>query len=640
MKSRYQKSLMLALSLCWAMVTLSQEDTMAIQKNPRSYSPAAAITHPVNVYFGDTHLHTNLSVDAYGYGNKRLGPDEAYRFAKGEVITAHNGMQARLSRPLDFLVIADHAENMGVMQGLESENSDLLATESGRRWHKTLKEVQLSASSSDGFDYVNKQSKDMIYDQLKTVVGSESFKKSVWNNVSSIADNHNESGKFTALIGYEWTGPSHIHRVIIFKDGADKTVKLPPFSNLDSSNPEDLWAHLSRYEEITGGQVLAIPHNGNLTMGNMFKLEDSYGQPFSVDYAKMRARWEPLVEVTQTKGDSETHPLLSPEDEFADYETWEGYVPEKVDKSLFQFEYTRSSLKKGLAVQSNLGINPFKFGMIGSTDAHTSLSAVAEDNFYGLVSTNEPKPSRAYGEIVPKYWNRKGVSASGYAAVWAQENTRDSLFAAMKRKEVYATTGPRMKVRFFGGWNYDAADAFRADLATIGYNKGVPMGGDLTNAPIGMSPNFLIRAVRDPNGANLDRVQIIKGWRTASGELEEKVYDVALSDGRKVRWNGKVKPVGSTVDIKDASYSNSIGDPELAVVWTDPDFNPDEFAFYYVRVLEIPTPRWTAYDAKFFGLKDLPNEIPMVTQERAYTSPIWFSPSVMLDGTEFEITPN
>lgn len=302
-----------------------------------------------------------------------------------------------------------------------------------------------------------------------------------------------------------------------------------------------------------------------------------------------------------------------------------------------QFEYARSGLKLGLSEQGKIGVNPFKFGMIGSTDSHITLSSAIESNFLGIAGGTEPYESRVMGSAwgkaagskpPPKGLEAWGINAAGYAAVWAQENTRESLFAAMKRKEVYASTGPRMTVRFFGGWDYQTEDAYSPSLASIGYEKGVPMGGDLTQAPSKQSPNFLIRAVKDPDGANLDRVQVIKGWHDSKGGLHEKIYNVALSDDRKENRLGKVKSVGNTVDIANASYSNTIGDPELAVVWTDPDFSKDELAFYYVRVLEIPTPRWTAYDAKYFGLKDLPEEVPMITQERAYTSPIWFSPTV------------
>lgn len=581
------------------------------------YSPNIGQDYPGNVFWGDTHLHTNLSVDANGLGNKNLGPDDAYEFAKGHKVTAHNGMEVRLRRHLDFLVVADHAVNMGVMPAIIEGDATVLSTKVGKLWQPKL----------DANPDTTKQKffwKSWPFKGEKTeVVTNSDFRLSVWEKTAKAADKHNEPGTFTAFTGYEWTpfaeGAFNLHRVMIFKDAIDKTLQTLPFSNYDSPDVQDLWAVLSDYEEKTGGEVLAIPHNGNLTKGLMFALETYNKKPFTKAYAQTRARWEPLYEVTQIKGDSETHPVLSPTDEFADYETWNGMGGVNSTAEAKTYEYARSALKLGLGLQSELGINPFKFGMIGSTDSHTSLATADENNFWGKTTTVEPSPTRA--EEYARY------SAAGYAGVWAHENTRESLFAAMKRKEVYASTGPRIRVRFFGGWDYEESDAFKPDLAAVGYANGVPMGGDLTNAPKGQSPNFLIRAVRDPDGANLDRVQVIKGWRTASGELEEKVYDVALSDGRKVRWNGKVKPVGSTVDIKDASYSNSIGDPELAVVWTDPEFNPDELAFYYVRVLEIPTPRWTAYDAKFFGLKDLPKEIPMVTQERAYTSPIWYTPA-------------
>ena len=614
------------------------------------HSPEISRAYPTNIYWGDTHLHTNLSWDAYNFGNKKLGPEEAYRFAKGETVTIHNGMEMRLSRPLDFLVIADHASNMGVMDGLAKGEAEVLKSTLGKRLSAKLKEINKTASTDP------EQSKKLSYQLfldgfIEGVVTEDRYRRSVWDDVTTLADKHNKPGQFTALIGYEWTQPFYmLHRVVIFKDDVDKVSRVTPFSQYDSNDPEDLWAYLEAYEVTTGGEALAIPHNGNLSSGIMFALEDAKGNSISKHYAKSRSRWEPLYEVTQIKGDGETHPLLSPTDEFADYETWTQdipiyYVKEWVEKRGYTdyeswvekhsqakdaswmraYEYGRSALKLGLAQQAKLGVNPFKFGMIGSTDAHTSLAAVDENNFGGKLTSYEPSKERAT-KIISGSKNRSH-SAAGYAAVWAEDNTRDALFAAMKRKEVYATTGPRMTVRFFGGWDYQPDDAFKPDLARIGYNKGVPMGGDLTNAPEGKSPNFLIRTVKDPYGANLDRVQVIKGWHDKNGELHEKIYNVALSDGRKENRKGKVKPVGTTVDIKDASYTNSIGDPELAVVWTDPDFNKDELAFYYVRVLEIPTPRWTAYDAKYFGVSNIPKEVPMVTQERAYTSPIWYSPN-------------
>ena len=599
-----------------------------------AYSPYVDQHYPTNVYWGDTHLHSNLSFDATLSGNTNLSQADAYKLASGGTVLAHNGMEVRLHRPLDFLVVADHAVNLGLLSGINNSDTLLLSTKKGRRLYNWYKTDQKAAAK-----YV---AENILFTSL---ADSGLYEKSIWRRIASVADEYYNPGKFTTFSGFEWSSlgfgsPSYaqmgnLHRVVIFKDDAEKVLQLPPFSRIDSENPEDLWRYFERYQQITGGEVIAIPHNGNTSKGEMFSLTDYDGRVINKAYARTRSRWEPLYEVTQTKGDSETHPALSPTDQFSDYETWNSWhgrsmkgikIKGWIDRK--RSEYARSALKLGLDQQVKLGINPFKFGLIGSTDAHTSLSTADENNFFGKMTKYEPSAKRMLMTFFTQLqWE---IGASGYAAVWAQENTRESLFAAMKRKEVYATTGPRMTVRFFGGWDYDQNDSLRPDLAHLGYTKGVPMGGDLTSAPNSQSPNFLIRAVKDPDGANLDRVQVIKGWRTESGELKEKVYDVALSDNRRVGRNGKVKPVGSTVDIKDASYTNSIGDPELAVVWTDPDFNADELAFYYVRVLEIPTPRWTAYDAKFFGLKDLPEEIPMVTQERAYTSPIWYSPNTPL----------
>ena len=636
-----------------------------IDTHVKTYSPYVNQSNPTNVYWGDTHLHTNLSFDAYILGNRNLGPEEAYRFARGEAVTASNGMKAKLRRPLDFLVIADHASNAGVMLELEESNSTLLKSPVAQQWALTLQKINKLA------DVDPKKSASLsmnFFDAgFKHTVGDSQFRHSVWKKNTMTADRYNLPGKFTAFIGYEWTEVIYaLHRVVIFKDGADKTAQVIPFSQYDSGDPEELWAYLGDYENRTGGEVLAIPHQGHSSGGFMFALENAAGDPISLDYAKTRSRWEPLYEVTQTRGDSEAHPLVSPTDEFADFETvpfgdfnegsramvWRkelnlNYYESWLAKSkamrqknpsvMRQFEYARPALKLGIQQQAKLGVNPFKFGMIGSTDSHTGLSAVAEDNFWGKASF-EPSPNRMMGKGTEGKVDRKALptnlmapwrmnNAAGYAAVWATENTRESLFAAMKRKEVYASTGPRMAVRFFGGWDYQDEDAFSPNLAQIGYEKGVPMGGDLTNAPKNKSPRFLIQAIKDPDGANLDRVQVIKGWHDKQGELHEKIYNVALSDGRLTNHDSNVKPVGNTVDIPSASYTNTIGDPELSVVWQDPDFNSNELAFYYARVLEIPTPRWTAYDAKFFGLKDIPEEVPMVTQERVYTSPVWYTPA-------------
>ncbi|MEE8399279.1 MAG: DUF3604 domain-containing protein [Desulfobacterales bacterium] len=590
-----------------------------------SYSPYVDQSYPTRVYWGDTHVHTALSHDAYIMGN-RLMPDDAYRFAKGETVRASSGGQVRLRRPLDFLMVADHAENLGVLLQLAAGGGLLPVTEASQRWakaiagHLPLRDI-LQAEDLDTFNRGFWLLASSSGAKQADYALDKGFRRSVWEEVIANAERHNDPGTFTAFIGYEWSAQvpvpggkaRMIHRNVLYEGGPDKARQLLPFSRFDSSDPEDLWAYLQDYEDQTKGKVLAIPHNANLSGGNMFKLSTYQGKPFTKAYALTRFRWEPIIEVTQLKGDGETHPLVSPTDEFADYETMGN-----PDAAAAAQSYARSALKLGLSQQAKMRVNPFKFGMIGSTDSHVSLSTASENNFWGSIGLDEPSRYRAATR-----WQR---NAAGYAAVWATANTREALFNGMYRREVYASTGPRITVRFFGGWDYAPADAVRPDLARVGYAKGVPMGGDLTNAPGGKSPRFLIRAVKDPDGANLDRVQVIKGWRDKKDKLHEKIYNVALSDGRTVDSKGNAGPVGSTVDVRNASYTNSIGDPELAVVWTDPDFEREDLAFYYLRVLEIPTPRWTAYDAKFYGLKDLPENIPVITQERAYTSPIWYTP--------------
>ena len=613
------------------------------------YSPHVGQAYPDSVYWGDTHVHTALSVDGYIFGN-RLMPDDAYRFAKGEKVRAAGGEEVRLRRPLDFLMVSDHAENMGVIARIDGGDETLAETEAGKLTLKSLDypvslEEALNADTDEPLNAFNAATLRAI--KVNQGLGEglgfadygtdEHFQRTVWDRVVATAEEHNDPGTFTTFVGYEWTGRGH--RNVVFGDGPELTSQIVPFSSLDSSDPEDMWAYLEDYEERLGGKALAIPHNGNLSGNRMFAFTNFQDKPLDQAYARTRSRFEPLYEVTQIKGDGESHPLLSPTDEFADYEVFRWGVTlsqpdtkkpakdptdtkEQPKASTPQqspiHSYARSALKLGLGKEAELGANPFKFGMIGSTDSHTALATADQDNFWGKMPGNEPSRNR-----VITGWN---YNAAGYAAVWADENTREALFAAMRRKEVYASTGPRITVRFFGGWDYSAADALQPDLARIGYAKGVPMGGDLTAAPEGKAPSFLIRAVKDPDGANLDRVQVIKGWRDQDGELHEKIYNVALSDGRTENPEGEAVAVGSTVNVADASYTNSIGDPDLTVVWTDPDFDPGERAFYYLRVLEIPTPRWTAYDAKFYGLKDLPEGIPMVTQERAYTSPIWYTP--------------
>ena len=617
----------------YAQIQPGSEEDVSKVLNKKSYSPYANRNFPTSVYWGDTHLHTDISMDAGAFGN-RLGLDEAYRFARGAQITTSNGMDVKLSRPLDWLVVADHSDNMGFFPDLISGAPFILADPNGRDWYDRIQEGE---GVSVALELIGKFSQGKFPESLIYYPDSKPY-KDAWEKTVDAAETYNDPGKFTALIGYEWTSlvmGNNMHRVVIYRDGKEYAGRMVPFTTqppLGSINPRDLWKWLNNYENETGGDVLAIAHNGNLSNGIMFPLEAQYdGKKLDVEYVVTRDNWEPLYEVTQIKGDGETHPIISPNDEFADYETWDlgnlDLSAAKKDDMLYG-EYGREALKRGLIIQNMLGTNPYKFGMIGSTDSHTSLATAQEDNFFGKHSGAEPNETRM---THPFMKNENGTLmgwqqvASGLAAVWATDNTREALFDAMERKEVYATTGSRMIVRFFGGWEFSSEDANNRLPADIGYRKGVPMGGDLTKAPSGKSPSFLVAAMKDPLGGNIDRIQIIKGWLDKNGETHEEVYDVVWAGDRKLDNNGKLPPVGNTVDVKNATWTNTIGAAELITVWKDPNFDPEESAFYYARVIEIPTPRWTAYDAKYFGVQMGAN-VPMTTQERAYTSPIWYTP--------------
>ena len=602
-----------------------------------SYSPYAARNFPSLPLWGDTHLHTSTSFDAGAFGN-RLDARAAYRLAKGEEVTATTGMKARLSRPLDFLVVADHSDNMGLFDLIFAGDRSITSDPEGKRIYEMVqaggdKAVQASLELIDSFSKGEK-----ISDALNVVPGTKIF-RSVWDRQIAAAEEANEPGRFTAFIGYEWTSliqGNNMHRVVIYRDGGERARMMGPYTTLEpfgSPDPRDLWKWMATYEKTTNGDVLALAHNGNLANGIMFPETAQWnGRELDKEYVTERAKWEPMYEVTQIKGDGETHPFLSPNDEFADYETWDKgnlNLSQAKTKDMLKGEYARSALKLGLKLEAQLGTNPYKFGMVGSTDSHTSLATAQEDNFFGKHSGTEPNPERPM-HVVGQFGDQKILgweqAASGLAAVWAKENTRESIFDAMERREVYATTGSRILVRLFGGWDFAEDDLKTRNPAFIGYRKGVPMGGDLPTSAQGRgSPNFMVYALKDPIGGNLDRIQIVKGWLDEEGQTHEKVYDVVWSGDRKPDAEGKLPSVGDTVDVRRASWTNTIGAAELSTVWTDPDFDPAQRAFYYARVIEIPTPRWTAHDAFRFGL-ELPTEVPMKTQERAYTSPIWYTP--------------
>lgn len=598
------------------------------------YSPYAGRNFPSRPFFGDTHLHTSFSMDAGAFG-ARVDPRAAYRFARGEEITASSGQPVKLSRPLDFLVVSDHSDNMGFFPDLFAGKPEVLAHPMGRKWYDM---IQAGKGGDAALEIIVAFSQGTFPKELMYFPGTRAY-RGAWKETIDAAEHYNDPGRFTAFIGFEWTsntGGNNLHRNVIFRDGGDKAIQVEPFTvypPFGSDDPVQLWKWMAAYETKTGGSVMAIAHNGNLSNGAMFPIVEQFGKKIDRDYIETRAKWERLYEVTQTKGTGESHPFLSPTDEFADYELWDkGNLDGSAAKTkdMLAGEYARSALKNGLKLAQEFGTNPYQFGLIGSTDAHTGLVAVEEDNFFGKTTPQEPSPHR----LTATFFNnaRTGVKimdwevgSSGYAAVWAQNNTRESIWDAMQRKETYATTGTRLVLRFFGGWDFTTNDAATRNPAQVGYTKGVPMGGDLKQAPAGKSATFLVAALRDPLGANLDRVQIIKGWLDAKGELHEKVHDVVWSGDRKPGADGMLPPVGNTVDVANATWSNTIGAPELISVWTDPGFDAKQRAFYYVRVLEIPTPRWTAYDAKRFGNKPVEGTRMTIT-ERAYSSPIWYTP--------------
>lgn len=616
--------------------TVSVEDLASLYPG-ETYSPYANRSFPSNIYWGETHVHTGLSLDAGLFGNV-LGHADAYRFARGEQITASTGLPVKLGRPLDWLVITDHSDMMGIATDIQAGTPNILAIPKGKEWHEGFKKGGAAAGEA-AFDLITHFAQMKVPEQLvKDYSPGSKVYDDLWDDITRTADEFNDPGRFTALIGFEWTSVPkgfNLHRNVILRDDGTRGRQVVPLTTqppLGTTDPLDLYAWLENYEATTGGQALSIAHNGNLSNGWMFPMEGTYaGGRVNKNYVQLRAKWEPLYEVTQIKGDGETHSVLSPNDEFADHETLDkgnlDLTQVKKDEML-QREYAREALKNGLILEKKLGTNPYKFGMVGATDTHTGLSTAEEENFFGKSTSVEPSATRAEHPFVKSDLGAiEGyeLSASGYQAVFASENTRAAIFDAMERKETYATTGPRIMVRLFAGWEFTDDDLRSRVPAFAGYEKGVPMGGELSTAPAGKVPTFMFYSLRDPIGANLDRIQIIKGWLDKKGKTHEKVYDVAWSDNRELNADGKLPAVGNTVDLEAASWSNTIGASELATIWTDPDFDPEQAAFYYGRVIEIPTPRWVVYDKVRLGA-NIPDEAKLIQQERAYTSPIWYNP--------------
>ena len=608
---------------------------------------SVALSEEKQLLWGDTHLHSTYSSDAFTNGNLTATPDTAYRYAKGMPVV-HPGHQARvqIGTPLDFLVVSDHAEYLGVIRSLYLNPMvtdgltlrerlwtrfvqyllrDAIDEQTGRKLFTSIlpKPSENAVTAMEGWEE----------DRVSGLIPRQpTVEVDTWRLITETADAHNEPGEFTALIGWEYSlipGGANLHRIVLADIDAAQAQTFAPFGFDDSSFPSDLWAWLDETSQATGGNFIAIPHNSNISKGSMFDVRDIRGDDIDLDYAEIRRYWEPVVEITQIKGDSETHPALSPDDPFADFETypyyiqreWTDYVPQRGD-------YIRSGLKTGLELASSIGVNPYQFGVIGSTDAHTALPSAEEDNFHGKMATDSI-PSRKDGG-----WSEDargtfgwGMSASGLAAVWATENTREAIVAAMRRREVYATSGPRIAVRTYGGLNLQEAAIESAAFPENIQLQAVPMGGEIIGAAAGDRFSVIVEAQADPKGAYLDRIQIIKGWIDASGQTHERMFDAAVSGAERRLADGSVMPVGSSVDLKTGLTANTIGSPRLSVVWHDPEFDPEQSAFYYARVLQIPTARHSLLDKLALGDESIDTRRPDTIQERAYTSPIWYRPS-------------
>lgn len=605
-----------------------------------SLASAGAGAQAPKLYWGDTHVHTAYSFDAFLNDNHSATPEVAYRFARGEpVIHPYHRARMQITAPLDFIAIADHAEYLGVgrevyFNGVQLEDAGFVDRIKGWFTERAIRDM---IDGDGGFDaFINLlpkagdplESANMLWDSNgQEIINASALEEKTWRKITHLADEYYAPGEFTTFIAWEWSslpGGANLHRVVMTSSDGETARQFQPFGSDDSPFPEDLWAWLDKTAAATGAEFLSIPHNSNISKGYMFPEKTLRGEPFTEAYARKRLQWEPVVEITQIKGDSETHPVFSPTDEFADFETYSFYIQQKPAPYQPQVgDYVRPALKRGLALEQNIGVNPYRFGVIGSTDSHTGLATAQETNFAGKLardSTPETKTRSDGRTEFPSGWN---MSASGMAAVWAQDNTREAIMAAFKRREVYATTGPRIALQVYGGWQFTADDL---DTPDTWRDKGVPMGA-LLAGEAASAPGFVIRALKDPHSGNLDRVQVVKGWVDETGNEQEKVYEVVWAGDRKPDGKGKLPAVGNTVDLSSGRYRNTIGSTSLAAFWSDPDFDPDVPAFYYVRVLEIPTPRHTLLDAIALGLNE-PEAGASVIQERAYSSPIWYKPSL------------
>ena len=593
------------------------------------------------ILWGDTHLHTNRSFDAFTNRNFSVGPDEAYRFARGLPVE-HPGHKARvqLETPLDFLVVSDHAEFLGNIRhlynvGIPTDGMDFF--QKLRVWYVQYL-IRDAIKKGEGRAFFVRQLPEP-FDTPQEAISEWDLAGSVfprvpiledqaWSDIADAAEANNIPGQFSAILGWEYSlipGGANLHRVVMTDLDGKSAKVFQPFGSDDSLYPEDLWAWLDKTSEETGGNFIAIPHNSNISKGAMFDTITMRNEPIGPEYAEIRRRWEPIVEVTQYKGDSETHPVLSPDDSFADFEDYPFYIQRDWTEYKPQVgDFMRSALIRGMQIEREIGVNPYQFGVIGSTDAHTGLAAAEENNFHGKFATDSIPVSKLDG------WSDNANSsfgwamgAQGLAAVWAEENTRESIMQAMKRRETYATTGPRIGLRFYGGYGLDAT-ALEASSFPYESSGAVPMGGELDQKE-GGAPVFLVHAMADPKSGTLDRIQIVKGWVDAAGEANEKVFDVAWASTGRMQADGSLAPVPNTVNLETGTWSNEAGAPTLTAEWRDPEFDPSMMAFYYVRVLEVPTPRHSLLDKLALG-GEVDTRRPDTIQERAYSSPIWYRP--------------
>ncbi|MWV29236.1 DUF3604 domain-containing protein [Aurantiacibacter rhizosphaerae] len=618
----------LSISLALALAACSQAEPA-----PMNDGEVAAVTldpAPADgdrqLLWGDTHVHSRNSTDAFASGVGSVDIDTAYRFARGiPVVFRKTGERVQIDSPLDFIVMADHAENLGINARVERGDEQVLSTSLGKSWWDILQTdgAQAMTRAIMGLSISEEERNDYLAPVL-----TDAIRQTSWDEQIAAAERHNRPGEFTAMIGWEWSSTPNmrnLHRVVMTNVNGDVARQFLPFSYYISDRPEDLWSFFEQTHARTGADFVGMPHNSNLSDGRMFATTDSDGDDFTVDYARRRSRWEPVAEITQYKGTSETHPQLSPTDEFADFELRNMLLTGQAT-AVSEGSYLRSALLNGMKEQQRLGVNPFAFGIGGASDSHTGLSSQRENRFEGKMAEDHSPAERLGPDRVASIFPNVEMSAGGLTGIWSDANDRQSIFDAFRRREVFATTGPRIGLRMFAGQNFTRSDLLSPQFGRIGYAKGVPMGGTLLPMRTGQAPQFAIVAVKDPAAANLDRVQVVKGWIDANGVAREKVFNVAWSGERSLRGDGTLADVGNTVDLATARYTNTIGAAELSTLWRDPEFDPAQPAFYYVRVLQIPTPRQHVFDALAMGIDPLTIDLPPTIRERAWSSPLWYMP--------------